>query len=53
MIHVDFKTQKRTWKKSAKWYQNVIKNNGFDFDGLPQNPPYRIHHAEGVKARNF
>jgi beta-glucosidase len=53
LIHVDFKTQKRTFKKSAKWYQKVIRENGFDFSALPKNPPYRIHHAKGVGARNF
>lgn len=29
IIHVDYETQKRTWKDSARWYQGVIKNNGF------------------------
>lgn len=29
LIHCDFKTQKRTWKKSAYWYNSVIKNSGF------------------------
>jgi len=53
LIHVDFKTQKRTFKKSAKWYQQVLRDNGFDLGGLPKNPPYRIHRAEGVAARNF
>jgi beta-glucosidase len=53
LIHVDFKTQKRTFKKSAKWYQQVIKDNGFDLGGLPKNPPHKIHHAEGAAARNF
>ena len=28
IVHVDFDTQKRTIKDSAKWYSNVIKNNG-------------------------
>jgi beta-glucosidase len=28
IIYVDYETQKRTWKDSAKWYQLVIKNNG-------------------------
>jgi beta-glucosidase len=28
IVHVDFETQKRTIKESAKWYSNVIKNNG-------------------------
>lgn len=30
IIHVDYKTKKRTLKDSALWYKNVIKNNGFD-----------------------
>ncbi|HSJ87419.1 MAG TPA: GH1 family beta-glucosidase [Anaerolineales bacterium] len=29
IIWVDYKTQKRTLKDSAKWYRNVIKKNGF------------------------
>ena len=29
LIHCDFSTQKRTYKKSAYWYREVIKNNGF------------------------
>lgn len=29
IIYVNFQTQERTWKQSAKWYQHVIKNNGF------------------------
>jgi beta-glucosidase len=53
MIHVDFKTLKRTWKKSAHWYQKAIRENGFDLDALPKNPPYRIYQAEGVKAKSF
>ncbi len=28
LIYVDFLTEKRVWKKSAYWYQNVIANNG-------------------------
>ena len=28
MIHVDFETQKRTPKDSARWYRNVIESNG-------------------------
>ncbi len=30
IVHVDFHTQARTWKKSAKWYQAVIASNGRD-----------------------
>jgi beta-glucosidase len=29
IIWVDFQTQKRTLKDSAKWYKKVIKKNGF------------------------
>ncbi len=29
VVHVDYATQKRTPKASAKWYQKVIKQNGF------------------------
>jgi beta-glucosidase len=29
IVHVDFKTLKRTIKKSGYWYSDVIKNNGF------------------------
>jgi len=28
IIYVDYETQKRTWKDSAKWYKDVIANNG-------------------------
>lgn len=30
IVYVDFKTQKRTIKKSGHWYKDVIKNNGFE-----------------------
>jgi beta-glucosidase len=29
IVWVDFDTQKRIPKDSAKWYKNVIKKNGF------------------------
>ncbi|MGI6776911.1 MAG: GH1 family beta-glucosidase [Acetivibrionales bacterium] len=29
IIHVDYKTLERTWKKSAHWYRDVICENGF------------------------
>jgi beta-glucosidase len=29
IVRVNFETQKRTLKKSGKWYSQVIKNNGF------------------------
>ena len=28
ITHVDFRTQARTWKKSAGWYRDVISENG-------------------------
>ncbi|HEX8372271.1 MAG TPA: GH1 family beta-glucosidase [Chthoniobacterales bacterium] len=28
LVHVDFATQKRTWKDSAYWYRDVIASNG-------------------------
>ena len=30
IVHVDFKTQKRTLKDSALWYKKVIANNGIE-----------------------
>lgn len=30
LLYTDYKTQKRYWKDSAKWYQKVIQNNGFN-----------------------
>jgi beta-glucosidase len=44
LIHVDYKTLKRTFKKSAHWYQKVIAQNGFDLGLLPKNPNYPIYH---------
>ncbi len=32
IIRVNNKTQERTWKKSAQWYQEVIAGNGFNID---------------------
>ena len=32
IIRVNNKTQERIWKKSAKWYQEVILENGFKID---------------------
>lgn len=31
IIRVNYKTQERIWKKSALWYKDVIRNNGFKF----------------------
>lgn len=41
IVHVDYKTQKRTPKDSAKWYKQTIAQGGFDMGGLPKNPSYR------------
>ena len=32
IIRVDYETQKRTIKKSGKWYSKVIAENGFSLD---------------------
>ncbi len=53
LIHVDFKTLKRTFKKSADWYKQVIAQNGFDPALLPKDPDYPIYHDEGVRAKTF
>lgn len=29
LLHTDFKTQERTWKDSAYWYQRMISKHGF------------------------
>ena len=29
IVHVDYQTMKRTFKKSADWYRDAIQNNGF------------------------
>lgn len=29
IVYIDYKTQKRTIKKSGYWYRDVIRNNGF------------------------
>jgi beta-glucosidase len=30
LIHVDYATQRRVWKRSAAWYRDVIARNGLD-----------------------
>ncbi|TFG28214.1 MAG: glycosyl hydrolase family protein, partial [Promethearchaeota archaeon] len=30
LIRINYNTQDRMWKKSALWYKDVIKNNGFE-----------------------
>jgi len=30
LVHVDYATQQRTVKDSARWYSAVISRNGFD-----------------------
>ncbi|MFX0147957.1 MAG: family 1 glycosylhydrolase, partial [Candidatus Hodarchaeota archaeon] len=29
LIHINYTTLERAWKKSAFWYHDVIKSNGF------------------------
>ena len=31
LIRINYDTQERIWKKSALWYSDAIKNNGFNF----------------------
>jgi beta-glucosidase len=33
LVYIDFDTQDRIWKDSARWYKDVIKNNGFVIKG--------------------
>ncbi|MDP9394238.1 MAG: GH1 family beta-glucosidase [Actinomycetota bacterium] len=33
IIHIDYDTQKRTWKDSAYWYRDVITRNGLSGQG--------------------
>jgi beta-glucosidase len=40
LIAVDFKTQERSFKKSAYWYKSVMEENGFELSKLPLNPNY-------------
>jgi beta-glucosidase len=30
LMYTDYATQKRTWKDSAYWYADVIRQNGFE-----------------------
>lgn len=30
LVHVDYETQKRTWKESAYWYRDLIRRNGLN-----------------------
>jgi beta-glucosidase len=34
LIHVDYASQRRTLKASAKWYRNIIRSNGGDLPDL-------------------
>lgn len=40
IVHVDYTTQKRTVKRSGKWYAQVIRERGLDLKKLPENPGY-------------
>ena len=39
ITHVDYKTQKRTVKQSGKWYGEVIRRNGFEYNPLNKSIP--------------
>jgi beta-glucosidase len=46
LVHVDYKTQKRTLKDSAKWYGNLIRTNGEEIrveDGRNERRPELTH----------
>jgi beta-glucosidase len=35
LVRVDFATQRRTWKKSASWYRDLIRNNALEAESTP------------------
>jgi beta-glucosidase len=44
LVHVDYRTQKRTLKDSARWYANVIRSNGKDIPIQPETAKPEITH---------
>ena len=46
LVHVDYKTQKRTPKDSARWYTKVIRSNGSTLI----DPPPKRHRASANRA---
>ncbi|PRX48656.1 broad-specificity cellobiase [Prauserella shujinwangii] len=38
IVHVDYPTQRRSWKHSAHWYREVIRTNGIDPDPVRDAP---------------
>ena len=51
LIHVDYKTLRRTPKDSARWYANVIRTNGRDMgriDGLAGAAGESVHPFAGA-----
>jgi len=45
LMHVDYKTLRRTPKDSARWYANVIRSNGREIgriDGSPVAPQVKV-----------
>jgi len=45
LLHVDYKTLRRTPKDSARWYANVIRSNGREIgrvDGSPAAPQVKV-----------
>jgi beta-glucosidase len=43
LVHVDYRTQKRTLKDSARWYANVIASNGRNI-AAERTPPREVTH---------
>jgi len=37
-VRTDFRTQERTWKKSAFWYRDLIRAGSLEADGAPPAP---------------
>ena len=44
LVHVDYRTQKRTLKDSAQWYASVIRTNGRNIRIEPDGPKPEISH---------
>lgn len=57
LVHVDYTTQKRTPKDSAKWYASVIRSNGRIITDIPAEPRptvqtyIRPHKKDAVPVR--
>jgi beta-glucosidase len=45
LVHVDYRTQKRTLKDSARWYAGVIRTNGRDIQVEHETPKPELTHV--------